>query len=116
MIEEIKRWFYTRKMLNIQQFCHNHRNYLVIVCDPKDDTLFISFRDKQVSGRVKSADGKNHKVVKNMLKHSTFDREIDRFFGGIIDAMQLPLQWGDHFFKFLDGALFQISKSLKKEK
>ncbi len=116
MLDKLKKWFYTRKMLNIQQFAHHHRNYLVIVCDPRDDTMFISYRDKQVGGRIKSEDGLNHKVVKNVLKHSTFEREIDRLIGAIVNSMKLPLEWGSDFFKFLDGAIYNISKILKIEK
>lgn len=116
MIQKIKAWFYKRKMLDIQQFAHSHRNYLVIICDPKDDTMFMSFRNKQISAKIKSADGINHKVVKNVLKHSTFEREIDRLLGGIIDALKTPLDIGNHFYSFIDGALFNISKALKKNK
>jgi hypothetical protein len=102
--------------MDVQRFAHTHKNYLVIVCDPKDDTIFVSYRDKQVAGMIKSMDGKNHKVIKNLIKHSTFDREIDRFLGGIIDVLKTPLKSASDFLKFLDGALFNISQSLKKEK
>lgn len=116
MINKLKEWFYKRKILNIQQFAHNHRNYLVIVCDPKDDTMFVSYRNKQVSARIKSEDGLNHHVVKGVLKHSIFEREIDRYIGGLVYGLKLPLQYGSDFYKFLDGALFNISKSLKDKK
>jgi len=116
MLEKLKALFFKRKMLDIQQFCHQHRRYLVIVCDPKDDTMFVSYRDKQVGGRIKSADGHNHRVVKNVLNHSVFEREIDRLIGAIIDTVKVPLDKGSDFFKFLDGALFNISKELKKAK
>uniref|UniRef100_A0A6H1ZAY3 Uncharacterized protein n=1 Tax=viral metagenome TaxID=1070528 RepID=A0A6H1ZAY3_9ZZZZ len=116
MIDKIKALFYTRKMLNIQQFARNHRGYLVIVCDPKDDTMFMSYRGRQVSAKIKSEDGRNHKVVKGVLKHSIFEREIDRFIGGIMQGMKLSLEHGNQFYQFIDGALFNISKSLKKKK
>lgn len=116
MLEKIKAWFYKRKMLNIQQFCHNHHNFLVIVCDPRDNVMFVSYRGKQVGGKIKSEDGKDHKVVKNVLKHSTFEREIDRLIGAIMVSMKLPLEWGRPFFEFIDGAIFKISENLKIEK
>jgi hypothetical protein len=116
MINKLRELFFKRKMLNVQQFAHAHRDFLVIVCDPRDDTMFMSYRDKQVTGKIRSNDGINHRVVKNVLKHSTFDREIDRLLGGIIDVLRCPLNIGNHFYSFIDGALFNITKSIKKEK
>lgn len=130
MYSRIKEWFYTRKLLSIQEFAHHHKNYLVIVCDPKDDTMFMSFRDKNVCGKIKSQDGIDHRVVKNVLKHSTFEREVDRILGGIVDALTVkadrcreckqvihtPSQWANSFYSFIDGALFNISRALRKNK
>jgi len=112
----IKRWWYEHKMLNVQRFAHAHRNMLIIVCDPRDDTMFISYRDKNVTGRVSSQDGIDHRVVRNVLKHSTFNREIDRLLGGIIDVLRTPLDIGNMFYSFIDGALFAITKALHQEK
>jgi len=116
MIDQIKAWFYKRKILDVQQFAHQHRKYMVIICDPKDDTIFVSFQDKQVCGRVASMDGVDHKVIKNVLKHSVFEREIDRFLGAIIDVLKCPLEHGDKFFQVIDAALWNITKALKLKK
>lgn len=116
MIKKIKQWFYERKMIDVQTFAQKHRSMLVIVLDPRDDTAFISHRGKQVCGKFKSLDGKNHHVVKNVLKHSVFEREFDRLVGGLMEMMKLPLEHGAPFFQFLDGALYNISKALKQKK
>lgn len=87
-----------------------------MVFDPKDDTMFASCYGKQVTGRISSADGINHKVVKNVLKHSTFEREVDRFLGGVIDVLKVPLKIGNLLYSFMDGALYKISLALKKKK
>lgn len=115
MIDMIKTWLAERKMLNVQEFAHRHKNYLVIVCDPKDDTIFVAYKDKEIAGRIKSADGVEYNVVKNVLKHSTFERTIDQFLGGIIETMKIPItkQQVSDFLKFIDGAIFRITKSLK---
>lgn len=117
MIKKLKIWFYKRKIMDVQRFAHSHKNYLVIVCDPKDDTMFMSYRGKQISSQIKCMDGKNHHVLKNLLKDSTFEREIDRFIGGITDALKAPMK-GLHntFYSWLDGGLFNIAKALKKTK
>lgn len=114
-INWIKLFFYNRKMLTVQQFAHKHRSYLVIVCDPKDDTIFVSYKDKHISAKIKSVDGKNHHVVKRVLKHSYFKTEIDRFLGGLIDALKCSLPDGINFYQFIDGALYNITKALKRK-
>ena len=131
MLEYLKRWYYTRKMLNVQEFAHKHRDFLVIVCDPRDDTMFMSYRDKQISAKIRSMDGIDHRVVKNILRHSTFEREIDRLIGAVTDAFTVkgerckecrqlvnPAQVSSFntFIHFLDGALFRITKVLKFSK
>lgn len=116
MIKRIRQYLHKRKSLNIQEFCHFNKDLLIIVLDPKTDEMRISYRDKIVSGTIKSMDGKDHHVVKNVLKHSTFEREIDRVIGAIIDVMKLPLEHGSDFFKFLDGALYNISQNLYAKK
>lgn len=101
-------------MLTIQQFAHQHKNYLVIIADPKDDNIFVSYKDKQVSGKISSADGLHHEVVRRVLAHSSFNSAIDRFLGGIIDVLKCPIEWGSDFYKFIDGALFNISQAFSK--
>lgn len=115
-INWIKLFFYKRKMLTVQQFAHKHKGFLVIVCDPRDDTIFVSYRDKQVTGKIKSVDGKNHHVVKRVLKHSYFNTEIDRFLGGLMDALKSPISKASDFYQFIDGALYNITKALKQDK
>ncbi len=114
-INYIKIWRLKRKMLTIQDFAHMHRKYLVIVADPKDDSIFVSYRDKQITGVIKSADGFHHEIVKKVLKSSTFNSQIDRFLGGVVEILQCSLENGNNFYQFLDGALFNISKALRKK-
>lgn len=119
MIAKLKSWFLQmqkRKTLDIQEFTQRHRNYIVFVCDPKDDSIFVAYRGKHVAGRMRSNDGLNHHVLKNMMRHSTFDREIDRFIGGLMEVSKIPLKIGNVFYSFLDGALFNISKAIKQDK
>ena len=130
MIHRIKSWLHKDQALNIEQFAHAHRGFLVIVCDPKDDTMFMAYRDKIVSGRIKSMDGFDHRVVKNVLKVSTFEREIDRLIGAVIDMLSIradrcteckqvihPLsKWVNSFYSFIDGGLFNITAALRKQK
>lgn len=110
-----KMWSTKRKMLDIQQFAHNHRKYLVIIADPKDDTIFVSFGDQQVTGKIKTADGRNHNVVRRVLKNSGFENTIDFFLVGVMEVLKMKgIEYFSDFGKFIDGALFNISKARKK--
>lgn len=111
--EKFEMWTTNRKTLNVQRFAHANRSLLVIVCDPQDDTMFVSFGDKQISVKIRSADGLEHNVVKGVLTHSTFAEQIDRFLGTLIDVFRIPVDVGTTFYSFIDGALFNISKVLK---
>ena len=99
-----------RRILRIQGFAQELRDNLVIVARPKDDMMFMSYRGRQVVGKIRSLDGKNHKVVKNVLKASTFEQEVPRFIGGVMDVLRAPLHGiASSFWHFIDGALYNIS-------
>lgn len=104
-----------KKMLNVQDFAHANRKLLVIVADPQDDTLFVSYNDKQVTGKIKSIDGLEYNVVKNLLKNSTFERSRERFIGALVDVIKTPItvQQISDFYKFISDAVWKITKSLK---
>ena len=116
MLDKILGWVLKKKMLSIQEFAQANRSYLVMVCDPLDDTVFMSYQGKQVAGRLRSEDGKHGEVLKGVLKHSTFEKEIDRFLGGIINLLQLSVMKGNQFYQFIDGALFNIARAAQKKK
>ncbi len=106
-----------KQMLTIQEFAHLHRKFLVIVVDPRDDMMFMAYRDKQVTGKLKSSDGVDHKIMKRLLKHSTFEHEISRFIGAIVFSLKASIVgWNAAFYQFLGDALLSITKSLKDEK
>lgn len=105
-----------RKALDISEFAQRHRNYIVIVCDPKDDSIHVSYQGKVAAGRIRSNDGLNHHVLKNMMKFSTFNREVDRFIGGLMEVLKIPLKAGNTFYSMLDGFLFNISKKIYENK
>jgi hypothetical protein len=103
-----------QKRLNVQDFAHANRSLLIMVFDPKDDMMFASFGDKQISAKIRSIDGREYEVVKGVLDQSSFHDQIDRFLGGVIDIMRTPLEIGKHFYFFIDSALFNLSKALNK--
>ena len=109
-VDAIKKRMEARRILRIQGFAQELRDHLVIVARPKDDMMFMSYRGRQVVGKIRSLDGKNHKVVRNVLKASTFEREVPRFIGGVLDVLKAPMYGiASSFWHFIDGALYKIS-------
>lgn len=95
---------------------HEHKDLLLIICDPKTDTIFAGYGDKMVSGRIKTADGKKIDVIRNVLRDSKFEAHSDLFLTGLVEVLQLPVRKGNQFLLFLDGALFNIARALRKRK
>lgn len=102
----------------VSDFAHKHRHLVVIVLDPEEDTMFMAYRDQQVLNKIKSADGENYHVVKNVMKASRFKGIIDQFLVSIVELMKVPLNNPamQHFVKWLDGATFAIGQRMVKLK
>ncbi len=100
----------------VPEFAQKHSDLLVIVCDPKTDMIFVGHNKEMVLGTMKSADGKKLHIVRDILNASQFESNINHFITGLIEALQLPLKAGNMFYQFVDGALFNISKKLRKNK
>jgi hypothetical protein len=105
-----------RNLYTIKQFAHAHKDFLIIVCDPKSDRIFATYRDRFVNGKIKSTDGKKTKVVKGVLKYSRFDHHIDSFIASIAETLNLNLLKGNQLYQLLDGFLYNIAKSLRKKR
>lgn len=100
----------------LRDFAHANKDLLIIVCDPKSDNMMVAYKDKIVTGVIKSVQGKKQHVVKNVLYQGGFEKHIDGFLGSLVEILKVNLKAGGHFFKFIDGALFNLSKALHKDK
>lgn len=102
----------------VSDFAHKHRHLVVIVLDPEEDTMFMAYRDQQVLNKIKSADGENYHVVKNVMKASRFKGAIDRLIISLVDFMKVPLTTPamQHLMKWIDGATFAIGQRMTKLK
>lgn len=105
-----------RQLYTIKEFAHANKNLLIIVCDPDSDRMFVSHKDRFVNGRIKSAKGIKTHVVKDVLKYSRFHVTIDQFISSLVETLHLPVWKGgaNQFFQFIDGAVFNIAKNLRK--
>lgn len=111
-------WRSKKRRLSVSEFAHKHKHLLVIVLDPVDDTLFMSYRDQQVLNKIKTVDGKNHHIVKRVIKASIFRHNIDKLIVALVEALKTPLHIPEVnlFFKWIDGALFKISADVAENK
>ncbi len=103
-------------LLSVPAFASANKNLLMIVCDPDSDRIFVTYRDKYVNGKIKSATGKNTHVVKEVVKYSRFPNAIDDFITALVETLHLPLKNGNQFFQFIDGAVYNIGKSLRNDR
>lgn len=103
-------------LYSVKEFAHANKDLLIIVCDPKTDRIFATYKDKFVNGTIKSPLGKKSKVVKDVLKYSRFNENVDQYLTAIMETLHLPMWKANHFFKFIDGALYNIAKSLRKKR
>ena len=97
--------------LEIGEFAHANKNLLIIIADPKDDTIYVTYKDKFVSGRIKTSEGGRVHLVSDVLNASVFHKEIDRFLMSIMETLQIRRMTAglNNFLQFIDGALFNLS-------
>lgn len=105
-----------RLALTVPEFAEANKDLLIIVCDPKEDTITVSYKKWHVNGKIKSASGKNPNVVKQVLKHSQFHTSIDDFLVAVAETLHINMKVGNQFLQFLDGALFNISDRVSGKK
>lgn len=104
-----------RLAFTVPEFSQANKNLIIIVADPATDEIYVTFKGAMVRGRIRSAK-KNGKMLKNILSESQFNDASDAFIVGILDALRVKLSLPamNEFSKMIDGALFNISKSLRK--
>lgn len=105
-----------RNLYTIKQFGHANKDFLIIVCDPKTDRIFATYRDRFVNGKIKSATGKKTHVIKGVLKYSRFNHSIDDFIASLAETLNLNLFKGNQLYQMLDGFLYNIARSLRKKR
>lgn len=101
-----------KQRYEVGEFAHANSNLLVIVMDPKDDSIFCAYNNRVAGGRIKMPDGKQSHVVRDLLKQSRFASNIDGTLMSIMDTLQLRrLSWSvNNVLQFIDGALWNISR------
>ncbi len=105
-----------RNLYTIREFGHLNREFLIIVCDPKSDRMYAMYKDKFVNGKIKSMDGKNTHVIRNVLKYSLFEKSIDGFIASLMETLHLPILKANLFYQMVDGFMFNIAKSMRKKR
>lgn len=105
-----------RNLYTIKEFGHINKDLLIIVCDPKTDRMYAMYKDRFVNAKIKTTSGKQSHVVREVLRHSQFEKNIDGFLGSLMETLQLPIMKANQFYQTIDGFLFAIAKSLRKKR
>lgn len=107
-----------RLLYTVKEFAHANKNLLIIVADPVTDRVFATYMDNFVNAKIKSTTGKTTHVVRDVVKFSRFKESIDPFISSLAESLNLPVWKGgaNQFFQFLDGAIFNIAKSLRDKR
>jgi len=105
-------------MISVKEFVHANKNLLIIIADKKTDRIFVAYNDKIVNGTIKSLEGKNSHVVRDVLRFSRFNQNIGQFVAALVETLHIPLTEKNinEFFKFIDGALYNIARATRKVK
>jgi len=113
-----RKWRADRRSRTVSDFAHRHKELMVIVLDPVEDTMFIAHRDKQILTKIKTADGKTHHIVKNVVKASQFKSNIDYLLTAMLEGLRASLDNPavNQFIKWLDAAVYRIGQDLKLRK
>jgi hypothetical protein len=108
---------HTKAELTMGEYAANNPDLVVIVLNPKDDSIFVGFRNKVVYSKIKNATGKKQRVIRGLLWQSQFQNSMDGVIVSLIDVFKVPLRLPqfNQVAQALDGALFNISKSLRKK-
>lgn len=112
------RMFFDRRMrmaFTVPEFAEANKDFLIIVADSKTDEIYVTYKGAMVRGRIRSAK-KGQKMLRNLLKESQFNDASDSLIVGILDVLKVSLLLTsmNEFAKMIDGALFNISKALRK--
>ena len=105
---------------SINEFCHDHKEVLVIIADPKSDKILVAYEDYRVYGRLRSVTGKRIRVARDILRKSTFHKPgvRDSFIGGLVDTLKLPLmsEGGQAFYRWVTYGAKSIADKIAFEK
>lgn len=101
------------KSIEVGEFAHQHKDLIIIVADPKDDTIFVAYNDRFAAGRIKTEQGTDARIIRDLMRSSRlFDSQIDRFLMGLMDVLKVNRfsRGVNNFLQYIDGALYNISQ------
>lgn len=104
--------------MTVGEFCASNPDLLVIVCDPKSDLMQMSYKGKIVADRVVSKEGRKLGVIKKVINHSLYKKNIDSFIVRLISQMRYVSKniAADQFFMWIGSKLEDFAKILRYEK
>lgn len=108
----------TRVKMTVGEFAASNPDLLVIVCDPKTDLMQLSYKGKIVADRVVSQEGRKLGVIRKVLNHSLYKKNIDSFIVRLVSQLRYVSKniAADQFFMWVGSKLEDFAKVLRYEK
>ena len=104
--------------MTVGEFAASNPDLLVIVCDPKTDLMQLSYKGKIVADRVVSQEGRKLGVIRKVLNHSLYKKNIDSFIVRLVSQLRYVSKniAADQFFMWVGSKLEDFAKVLRYEK
>ena len=102
----------------LERITRGNEDLLIILADPKTDTLVAAYKGKFVMDKIVSTEGKELNVVKKVLKHSLFKKNIETFVAKLCSVIQYKQKSidADQFFMWIASKIEDLVSVLQKEK
>ena len=104
--------------MTVGEFAASNPDLLVIVCDPKTDLMQLSYKGKIVADRVVAKDGKKLNVIRKVLNHSLYKKNIDGFIVRLVSQLQYISKnvHADQLFLWIGSKIEDFAKVIRFEK
>lgn len=100
----------------IQDWQNENREQLIMVADPREDSISISFGGLNTFVRFPPSKDMKDGVVFNALRKSKFEQSIDAFMSGLMSATGISDKTeGGEILKVLGGSMKKIGEQREEE-
>src|SRR3990167_2959572 len=102
----------------VGEFAASKPELVVIVCEPKTDLMQLSYKGKIVADRVVAQEGRKLGVIRKVLNHSLYKKNIDSFIVRLVSQLRYVSKniAADQFFMCVGSKLEDFAKVLRYEK
>ena len=106
-----------KKLQSFAEFAVKHPDMLLMCAIPETDQIFITYNGQHTHVVFPRTEKKSLDVVKNVLKYSKFDKNIDVFMAGFDKAMEVSPETDEaegsvsEMYNVIGGSIQAIAKA-----